>query len=298
MRFGLTIRFALIVRYATVLTMAALPLGAAGWDDDHRWKLDEKETLRRTFDAASGSGAKKLLVDTLHGFIHVTGHAGSHVEVSVEKHIYADSNEAMAEAKRDVKLDMTQQGNFVRLYEDGPFRAANQTNYRGESYYGYRVVFDFEVQVPYETELALKAVNRGDIVVKKTTGDYDIHGINGGIEMEDIAGSGLVSTINGKVKVTFSKNPSKAAQFKTLNGSVDIYFQNGLNADLKFKKLNGSIYTDFEVAALPQSQAGNGISGKFVYRSDRTMAGRAGKGGPELSFDTLNGSIRLHSKTI
>jgi hypothetical protein len=27
-------------------------------------------------------------------------------------------------------------------------------------------------------------------------------------------------------------------------------------------------------------------------------AGRVGKGGPELSFDTLNGSIRLHSRTI
>jgi hypothetical protein len=27
-------------------------------------------------------------------------------------------------------------------------------------------------------------------------------------------------------------------------------------------------------------------------------AGRVGKGGPELSFDTLNGNIRLHSRTI
>jgi len=187
----------------------------------------------------------------------------------------------------------------VRLYEDGPFRTANGANYRGESYYGYRVVFDFDVQVPYDTELVLKTVNHGDIQVKKTTGDYDIHGLNGAIEMEDVAGSGLVSTLNGKVKVTFSKNPSKATQFKTLNGSVDVYFQNGLNADLKFKKLNGGIYTDFEVAALPQTAAaGDSVNGKFVYRSNRQTTGRAGKGGPELSFDTLNGSIRLHSRTI
>ena len=94
--------------------------------------------------------------------------------MSIEKHIYADSSEAMAEAKRDVKMDMSQQGNFVRLYEDGPFRTANGTNFRGESYYGYRVVFDFDVQVPYDTELVLKTVNHGDIQVKKTTGDYDI----------------------------------------------------------------------------------------------------------------------------
>jgi hypothetical protein len=79
---------------------------------------------------------------------------------------------------------------------------------------------------------------------------------------------------------------------------VDVWFQSGLNADLKFKKLNGGIYTDFDVTALPQTVAGGTSDGKFVYRSDRKMAGRAGKGGPELTFDTLNGSIRLHSKTI
>jgi hypothetical protein len=179
-------------------------------------------TRRRPSGAPSipppGAAARKLLVDNIHGFVHVTGAAGSQVQVSIEKHIYADSSEAMAEAKRDVKMDMSQQGNFVRLYEDGPFRTSNGTNYRGESYYGYRVVFDFEVQVPFDTELVLKALNNG-ILVKKTTGDYDIHGLNGGIEMEDVAGSGLVSTLNGKVKVTFSKNPAKATQFKTLNGS-------------------------------------------------------------------------------
>ena len=267
------------MRRTMLLMLAAVPLAAGGWHDDHRWKLDEKESIRRTFDA-NGSGAKKLLVDNIHGFIHVTGSSGSQVQVSVEKHIYADSNEAMAEAKRDIKLDMSQQGNFVRLYEDGPFRGGNGTHYRGEEYYGYRVVFDFEVQVPYDTELVLKALNNG-IQVKNTTGDYDIHGLNGGIEMEEVAGSGLVSTLNGKVK-----------------GSVDVYFQNWLNADLKFKKLNGGIYTDFDVAALPQAVAGDSKDGMFVYRSGRQTTGRAGKGGPQLSFDTLNGNIRLHSKAI
>src|ERR1039457_2374110 len=140
------------MRRALILTIAARPLAAAGWDDDHRRKLDEKETIRRTFDAAGGSAARKLLVDNIHGFIHVTGASGSQVQGSIEKHIYADSNEAMAEAKRDVKMDMSQQGNFVRLYEDGPFRSANGTNYRGDNYYRYRVVFDFDVQVPFDTE--------------------------------------------------------------------------------------------------------------------------------------------------
>jgi hypothetical protein len=79
---------------------------------------------------------------------------------------------------------------------------------------------------------------------------------------------------------------------------VDVYFQNGLNADLRFKKLNGGIYTDFELTMLPEKGSSGTENGKWIYRSDRSMAGRAGKGGPELSFETLNGSIRLHSKAL
>jgi DUF4097 and DUF4098 domain-containing protein YvlB len=104
--------------------------------------------------------------------------------------------------------------------------------------------------------------------------------------------------LNGKVKVTFSKNPSKATTFKTLNGTVDVYFQNNLDADLHFKKLNGGIYTDFELTMIADKGSSNSSDGRWVFRSDNKIAGRAGKGGPELSFETLNGSIRLHSKTL
>jgi len=193
---------------------------------------------------------------------------------------------------------MSQQGNFVRLYEDGPFRTSNDgVNYRGEDYYGYRVVFDYEIQVPADTELVLKTINQGDIQVRKTTGDYDIHGLNGGIVMDDVAGAGTVHTLNGPVKVTYARNPAKATSFHTLNGSLDVYFRDGLNADLKFKKLNGGIYTDFDVTSRPQNDAGASQGGKFIYRSNRSMNGRTGNGGPELSFETLNGNIRLHTKT-
>jgi hypothetical protein len=284
------------MRYLTMLALAAMPALVCARDYDRQWKLDEKETIHQTFNVAASD--RKLLVDNVHGYVHVTGYSGTQVQVSVEKHIYADRAEAVAEAKRDVKLDMSQQGSFVRLYEDGPFRTSNGTNYRGEDYYGYRVVFDFDIQVPFDTELVLKTINHGDIQVKKTTGDYDIHGLNGGIEMDQVAGSGTVNTLNGKVKVTYSKNPEKATQFKTLNGTVDVYFRDGLNADLKFKKLNGGIYTDFEVTAAPLTEAGASRNGKFVYRSSRMIGGRAGKGGPELSFETLNGSIRLYTKNL
>ena len=278
----------------TILAIALLPALGADRSDWRDWKYEDQETITRSFDVR-GSG-RKLLVDNISGFIHVTGYDGARIQVNVHKHVYGRSPEAVQEAKRDVKVDMSQQGNFVRLYEDGPFRSGNGTNYRGEDYYGYRVNFDFEIQVPRETELSLKNVT-SVITVKHTTGAFEVHGLNGGIDMEDIAGSGTVRTLNGKLRVAFARNPEHDTDFHTLNGAMDVYFKEPLNADLHFKTLNGGVFTDFDVAPLPI--AGEQRNGGFYYRSDhRNGSARVGKGGPALTFDGLNGAIRLHTKTL
>jgi hypothetical protein len=65
-----------------------------------------------------------------------------------------------------------------------------------------------------------------------------------------------------------------------------------------FKTLNGQVYSDFDVAprAISAAAVTENHDGKFVYRSNGISAGRAGNGGPELTFDTLNGSVRLHKE--
>ncbi len=276
-----------------IVLLAVVTAEGADWRD---WKYEDNETITRSFDVR-GSG-RKLLVDNISGFIHVTGYEGTQIQVNVHKHIQARSPEAVQEAKRDVKLDMSQQGSLVRLYEDGPFRTGNGTNYRGEDYYGYRVSFDYEIQVPRETDLSLKNIT-SEITVKRTVGNFEIHGLNGGIDMDEVAGSGSVRTLNGKLRVAFTKNPERDSEFHTLNGAMDVYFKEPLNADLRFKTLNGGVYADFDVTPIPGvTQASEQRNGRFYYRSNRNGSARAGKGGPALTFDGLNGAIRLHTKTL
>ena len=277
---------------------AALAIGvtalAAARSDWSNWQFEDRSTEQRTFTVAGG--APKLLVDTLFGYIHVTAAAGSQVRVTVQKKTIGRSQEAIADSKREVKFDISQQGNVVRLYEDGPFRSSNGgTNYRGEEYYGYRVYYDCDIEVPRETALSLKNMNGGTIEVKGTEGDYEIHGFNGGIDMEDVAGSGSIQTFNGKMKVVYAKNPTGATNFKTFNGAMDIYFRPPLNADLTMKTFNGGVYSDFDVTPLPTTVNG----GHLIYSSrNRSTQARAGAGGPALNFQGFNGSIRLHTKGL
>jgi hypothetical protein len=285
-------------RRALILLLLPALAVAQRHREPRSWKVEDREKIDRSF-AMSGGEPHKLLVDNVNGYVHVTGTAGSQVVVSVAKHIEADTEAAMAEAKRDVKLDLSQQGNFVRLYVDGPFRSQGGINYRGDDYYSYRVIFDYDIQVPYDTELVLKTVIDGNIEVRKTTGDFQLSGVNGGIDVSELSGSGTVRTVNGPVKAGFTRNPTKPSEFRSVNGSIDVYFQPSLNADLDFRSLNGGIYTDFDVTTRPTQGTTENVNGKFLYRVDRrNMAARAGSGGPELKFDTINGAIRLHAKGL
>jgi DUF4097 and DUF4098 domain-containing protein YvlB len=98
------------------------------------------------------------------------------------------------------------------------------------------------------------------------------------------------------VKVAFSRNPTKDSSFHTLNGSVDLYFASNPDADLDLHTSNGGVYADFEVTTLPVTVKGQNLNNRMIYRTGGEMKVRAGKGGPQLSLHTLNGSIRLHSK--
>jgi hypothetical protein len=285
-------------RRALILLLLPVLAAAQRHREDRPWRVEDREKIDRNF-SFTGGDPHKLLVDNISGYVHVTGTSASQVQVSVAKHIGADSSAALADAKKDVKLDITQQGNFVRLYVDGPFRNDNGTNYRGDDYYGYRVTFDYDIQVPYDTELVLKTVNAGDIEVRKTTGDFTINGVNGGIDVQEMSGAGTIRTVNGPVKAAFTRNPAKPCEFRSVNGPLDVYLQPGLNADLDFHTVNGGVYTDFDVMTRPVQANAQNVNGRVLYRVDRRdMAARAGSGGPDLKFSTVNGAIRLHSKSL
>jgi hypothetical protein len=124
-------------------------------------------------------------------------------------------------ARRDVKLDISQDANTVRFYVDGPFRCRDGGVHIDRDP-GYEVKYDFELQVPHDTAIDLKTVNDGEIAVEDVAGDYKVNNINGGVEMTEMSGSGKVYALNGNVKVTFRENPRGKSSFGSLNGEVRV----------------------------------------------------------------------------
>lgn len=282
----------------SAIRLALLASGTAALclcsNHSERWPVRDQETIQKTLTL---SGAPmRLVVDNVCGYVHVTGGSGSEVRVTAHKVIRAETDSDLQQAKNEVKLQMTERPGTVSVYYDAPWRC----NGEGHGCHGdyrrfYNVTFDIDVQVPREARAVISTVNNGDVKLGGTAGDFDIGDVNGPIALTGIAGSGDVHTVNGPISAHFAKNPAGPTSFKTVNGQLDLYFQPGFSADLLFKTFNGEVYSDFDVSPrLTPAGEGERDGGRFVYRSNRGGSARVGHGGPELSFDTLNGNIRLH----
>jgi len=274
-----------------LLLVSLFPALAPGHD---AFRLEKKDQIAQVFNFSFPEKAKTVKIDNVFGSITVRGTAAATVRLEARKILRADSQDDLLKAEREVTLKMAEKDNILDIYVDGPFRCRDgSVNWSDRDYV---VAYDFELQVPEQTSLVLKTVNDGDILVKNVRGDFTVRNVNGRIEMEGIAGSGSCKTVNGRIRATFRENPAAACAFTTINGDLDVCFTPGLAADFQLKTFNGEIYSDYPVSYLPATAgAAQREKGRFVYRSHSFKGVRVGKGGPEITMDTLNGDIAIAS---
>jgi hypothetical protein len=280
-------------RYAGIVIILVFAAGLALAES--KYAVQDKELIQKTLKFQDTSKPGELSLDNVFGSIRVEGSGGAQVELTANKTIRAVSKDRVQQAKDEVKLDIKEKGNAVEIYVDGPFRCQCQDG-RGYKWrdVGYEVQYDFVLKVPRRTRLVLNTVNEGDILVNGIEGPFEVNNVNGRVDLADMSGSGRAGTVNGGVKATFLKNPSADCSFSTINGEVELALREGLSAEFNLKTMNGEAFSDFETLSLPAKPGKvEQHEGKFVYHHDQSTRVRAGKGGPVLSCDTLNGNIYL-----
>ena len=275
-----------------VLLLASLfPALAPG---HNAYSLEKKDAIQQVFTFNSPEKAKTIKIDNVFGSITISGMRTAEVKLEAKKSLRADSQANLLKAEREVELNMAEKDNLLEIYVDGPFRGPNGSIKWSDP--DYTVTYDFTLQVPEQTNLILRTVNDGDILVKNVKGDFKVRHVNGKIELQGITGTVNCKTVNGRIRAAFREDPPSACSFTTVNGDLDVSFSPKLAADFQMKTLNGDIYTDFpNVTYLPDKTPGTSSreKGRFVYRSHRRQGVRIGAGGPEITMETINGDITI-----
>ena len=265
------------------------PLGSNAWS---KATVKEQEILRKSFSLEPTREGIAIEVDNLTGSIQVTGTDSDRAEIVVTKTFRANSKEDVEKARREVSLDITQDSGLLKLLVNGPFRCQDSCT-ETPGHQSYSVKMDFQIFVPRASALKLRTVSEGDIRVSHVHGSYEIHNVDGNVNMQDIGGSGVARSVNGEVTIDFSQNPEEVSNFGTVNGNVELRFVKNLSADFRLKTFNGGIGSDFSMESVPVQATGEIPGGKMVLSPNPYIEGRVGFGRPEITVDTLNGNIRI-----
>ena len=259
---------------------------------------DERRESRRL--QFSGGGVRTLDVRTLSGSIRVTGDNGVDVRLDAVTRVEADDDATVRAGLQAAKLEADAQGATVAitLRDDGQNTCGEQEWHRGPAWWDRRRFSsstELTIQVPRDVRVRLCTVNGDTVSVTGVTGDFDVSNVNGKVVLSGMAGSGSATTVNGGIEASFASSPRSESRFKTVNGTIAATFPRDLAADLQLKTFNGGLFTDFDTQTLPVEVERAERTGRprYVYRQRGLTKVRVGAGGPLLTFDTLNGDVRI-----
>jgi hypothetical protein len=160
---------------------------------------------------------------------------------------------------------------------------------------------DLDILVPRRFNLKLSLKDNGAIRVDGVVGDMEINNLNGPVQLDHLAGSALVNTVDGDLTCRFDRiSPGRPLAFTSVYGKIDVTFPPDADLTIKMKTDQGSIFSDFDVAVDQRkslSEPAESTGGRRVSLEDWT-SGKIGRGGTDVFLKSFEGNIYIRkSKT-
>jgi DUF4097 and DUF4098 domain-containing protein YvlB len=263
---------------------------------DYKTHISKQFTLQKSVESTV------VGIYNISGNIKVEGYNGDKVMIEVDETITGETSAIVEQGKKEFKLEFQQNADTVMAYLSNPW--STKPHPRGWHYdsdhVDYRVQLDFVVKVPNNVKLSASTVNNGSINVKDVYGALYVNNVNGSIDIANAKGATIAHTVNGPVTVNYLTVPNDESSYKSINGKLTITYPASLSADMQFKSMNGGFYTDFpEVEALPAqvTKNENKRDNATVYKLNKNVQIRVGKGGKLFKYETLNGNIYIKKQS-
>ncbi len=247
----------------------------------------ETQQWAREFPVGSEAA---LQVRNVWGTINVSGYDGDNIVVEVTEVRRARSDRDLERSKENIYLEVEQDGDLVALEVTGP-------NGRNRSWHcrGCELDIDYTIRVPRSSELYLSTVNDGEIIVEGVEGPINARHVNGPIRIDNAHGCEELSSINGRVDVSFATSPNSDCEIHTINGDMVVRLPESSDLDLAFNLNNGRVRSSLDVSPnqrSPQVEREED-GGRTRYKIRQSTGVRIGNGGALVSFESMNGNVHI-----
>lgn len=297
------------------LTCTLLALGRIGGAQT----ADDRITVPFSDPTRVGTVRVRLLM----GSITVRPGSGRDVIVTTSRG-RDDDAERRRERERERERDAAAAG-LRRLTQPGGVTIQEENNTVSITAPGMVGRTNVTVEVPPATNLVLRTVNGGEVLVERINGSIEVNHVNGAIRLTDVGGAVVAHTTNGRVIANLRNLPAGTPMsFTSFNGSVDVTLPGAAKATLKLRSDRGDVFTDFDVQATqppagrapdarddrdrnrdrgrdpspnpdPNPDPDRDARGRPRYRleRDRSIYGTINGGGQEIELRTFNGNVYL-----
>jgi DUF4097 and DUF4098 domain-containing protein YvlB len=162
------------------------------------------------------------------------------------------------------------------------------------------VSVDYDIKVPEGVNLGgISSVN-GGVLITGPVSRVSASSTNGSVNLDNASGNLELETTNGDVKASRISGRINA---HNTNGDITLELAK-LEAEVRAETTNGGItlrlISDQEINGLLEAETVNGsisldfpITLQSLEKSKHHLRGQVGRGGPQISLETVNGSIRL-----
>ncbi len=265
----------------------------------------DKEDIHIVIGPDRYNADSEFSIKNINGDVMVIGYEGDEIVIEGTKEIWGRKGKKVSDedaAKFNIKVEEHDGDLFAYMEAPG----VHAEFYEGKMDYHWHndddredINFSFNLNIKVPKKLALNAstVNGGELRIENMMGDVNAHNVNGSVYVKDVIGLTKANTVNGDIEVWFLESPKRDTRFHTVNGTIEIYSPKDLNAVVTFESIHGELYTDFErVKTLPnrldKQKSGDG----FRYRINKNSPIQIGDGGPEMSFEMVNGSAYIRER--
>lgn len=256
-----------------------------------------KETIKKELSFKNISADNTLRVSNIFGDLIVEGYKGSKILIEVEKTISAKHKDDLEKGKEELSVAFEEGSGYFFVHPESPYIKYSDKGFRYnrcDEWPSYDFNMNFTIKVPQDINLKVSTVNDGKLVVRNVKTKFiKANNVNGPIELTNISARTDVNAINGEVDITYVDNPKEFSKYYSLNGDIRVLYKTGLNAEVSFKSMNGDLYTEFDYESMTSKVLKEEVRKKkgIKYRYESRPTIKIGKGGPEFSFETLNGNV-------
>jgi hypothetical protein len=260
-----TFMFALLCIAAFALSHNSRVVRADEGGDDDKFR----EEFHQTYPLARGG---QVSLKNINGAARVIAWDRDEVKVDAVKH--ARSQRRLEEATIDVQAA----GDAVSVRTRYP--SEEQRWERGSDDNPASV--EYTLTVPRTARIDSIELINGGLEVEGLAGSIKATCINGRLSARNLAGEARLSTINGTLDAEFDRlEAGKTITLNSVNGTVDLAVPASISADFKADTVHGTISNDFGM---------NIRRGEYVGAS---LEGQLGGGGARVKLSNVNGSINI-----